>query len=256
MYTENDMIQHYKNEAEKFKDSNKSTMQDEFIRENELKLILQFTQNKFEKILDLGCGNGVALDFISKLNTRSNLYGIDFNTELIEIAKNRNIKNCIINQGDARKLNFEDNFFDKVYTERCLINILDKEEQEKALLEIYRILKPGGEFLMIECFSDGFDNNNKARKECGLDILKKRDHNLYFEKESFFNFILKYFKIIENEKFPFNFFSSHYFFARVLHPLITKGDNIQNTEFVKFFDLAINFPVGNYSPIQVFLFKK
>ena len=33
--------------------------------------------------------------------------------------------------------------------------------------EIARILKPGGHYLMIECFNDGLANNNRAREELG-----------------------------------------------------------------------------------------
>ena len=256
-YTEKDMVEHYANEAEKYGDSDKSTMQDEIIRRKELELIYEFVKKENGSILDIGCGNGVALQMISDLHKGEvNLYGVDFSPDLVEIAKRRSLSNCVIDHGDVRDLHFEDGSIDKIYTERCLINILDVKGQEKALKEIHRVLKPGGEYLMIECFTDGFDNNNRAREECGLNALKKRDHNLYFKKDPFFNFISDCFEVVDDSRFPFNFLSSHYFVARVLHPLITKGDNIQNTEFVKFFDLALEHPIGNYSPIQVFLLKK
>ena len=51
-----------------------------------------------------------------------------------------------------------------------------------------------------------------------------------------------------------NFLSSHYFVARILHPLITRGEWVKNTEFVKFFSFLP--PIGNYAPVQAYIFEK
>lgn len=116
---------------------------------------------------------------------------------------------------------------------------------------------------MIECFTDGLLNNNKARKECGLSELKEAYHNKYFDKDLFLQAISKIFTVVEPAQFSrkengyvfhHNFLSSHYFIARVLHPLVTKGESVKNTEFVKFFSSLP--PVGNYSPIQAYILKK
>jgi hypothetical protein len=40
----------------------------------------------------------------------------------------------------------------------------------------------------------------------------------------------------------------------VLHPLLTKGEWIRNTEFVSFFSFLP--PIGNYAPVQSLVFKK
>ena len=162
-----------------------------------------------------------------------------------------------------RKLSFEDESFDIVYTERCLINLLNWEDQQKALQEIGRILKKGGFYFMVESFTDGFDNLNKARGELGLDNIPVAHHNLYFNKQSFREFIGPVFTIADpsslgnadHPKLASNFLSSHYFTARVLHPLLTKGDpNLKNTEFVKFFSFLP--PSGEYAPIQAFILQK
>lgn len=261
--------EHYKDEAEKHGASLQSTMEDEIVREREIELILNFfksigvtSKNGALNILDLGCGNGYALSRLSKSLPANAYWGLDFSEDLAAIAKSRKLSNCKFTTGDARSLSLEDNFFDVVYSERCLINILDWEEQKLALKEIGRILKPNGYYLMIECFTDGLENNNRARRECGLEELKEAYHNKYFVKELFFEAIRDKFEVIEPSRLSVNglqlihnnFLSSHYFISRILHALVTKGNQMKNTEFVKFFSFIP--PVGNYSQIQAYILKK
>ena len=258
MYKINDeVMNHYREEAMKFGDSSKSTMDDEIIRKKEGDFILSFLGFKSPssgKVLDLGCGNGYCLEEATKKYIHNQYWGLDLNPDLLDIAKNRNLSSCKFVKSDARQLPFEDNLFDIIYTERCLINILDWDGQKKALKEIHRVIKPESYFLMIECFTDGLMNNNKARQECGLPPLKERFHNKYFNKEDFFKEIEGMFSLEELDNFQYNFLSSHYFISRVLHPLVTKGNQTKNTEFVKFFSFLP--PIGNYSPLQGYIFKK
>jgi ubiquinone/menaquinone biosynthesis C-methylase UbiE len=169
--------------------------------------------------------------------------------------------NCHFLQGDVRKLNFENNTFDVIYTERCLINIRNWAEQKLALKEIHRVLKTNGRYVMIECFTDGHNNYNKARTEIGLPEIKIPEVNLFFDK-------LQVMTELEKMKFQciglgsdyadrtsWNFLSSHYFIARVLHAAIT-DKLVRNSEFVKFFLEALPQNIGNYSPIQGFIFRK
>jgi len=253
---------HYKEEAEKWGDSSYSTMDDEIIRSRETELILKFLgifKGQSLKIADIGCGNGYTLGFLATQFPSNNYWGIDNSAELLAIAEDRKLANCEFVEGNACRLNFNNEFFDVTYTQRCLINILDWEEQETALAEIHRILKPKGYYLMIECFTDGLMNNNKARSECGLTELREAYHNKYFDKQLFNEAVGRRFTIIEPNQLdgslpPYNFLSSHYFIGRVLHALVTKGGQMKNTEFVRFFSFLP--PIGNYSPIQAYVLRK
>jgi ubiquinone/menaquinone biosynthesis C-methylase UbiE len=259
---------HYKIQAEKHKDSSTSTMEDVIIRQKELESILSFFNLRevrviAGKVLEIGCGNGYTLQQLAGNHTGVSFHGVDFSQDLLDIATKRKINNGSFSRGDVRQLKFEDASIDVVYTERCLINLLNWQDQQKGLSEIYRILKKGGFYFMIESFTDAFDNLNKARNELGLNSIPVAHHNLYFNKELFTEFVSPLFNIvdaaglgtIENPVLQPNFLSSHYFTARVLHPLLTKGDqNLKNTEFVKF--LSFLPPSGNYAPIQAFILQK
>ena len=253
MLKEDELIkEHYRQEVCSFE---QSIMKDEIVRDRETELIQLFIRSFVEaKVLDLGCGNGYTLNIVASTYPKKDFFGLDFTPELVSVTKSIKSPNCEVKEGDARRMPFQDSFFDAVYTQRCLINILDWEEQKIALQEIHRILKPGGRYLMIECFTDGWINYNRARKECGLDEIKVAYHNRYIEKGLFMKVVEGMFSIVQEHLFRFNFLSSHYFVSRVLHPLIVKGDFVRNSEFVKFFSFLP--PRGNYSPIQAYILQK
>ena len=261
---------HYRQQAEKHGASPRSTMEDEIVRQRELELITNFVgaaaraaKKKSLRVLDLGCGNGFALEQTGRAHPRNLYWGLDFSDDLLAVARARNLPRCELRLGDARALPYEKGSFDVVYSERCLINILDWDEQAKALQEVARVLKPGGLYLMIECFTDGLDNNNKARRELGLPEIQEAYHNKYIDKEPFLAAVKGSFEVIEPSsldryargyRFHGNFLSSHYFVARVLYPAVLKGELVRNSEFIKFFSFLP--PIGNYSAIQACVLKK
>ena len=261
------ILEHYKVQAAKHKDSALSTMEDPITRQKEVDLIRNFfnlpsIQTKTRDVLEIGCGNGYTLNLLQPQFKSFNFTGLDFSEDLLAIARERNLDSVKFVQGDVRKLQFKDESFDVVYTERCIINLLSWEEQQLALNEMHRVLRKGGYLFFMESFTEGYDNLNKARNELGLDSIPMPHHNLYFEKEVFEPFVRTKFEILfANElggngtEVPRNFLSSHYFTARVLHPLLTKGDPfMKNTELVKFFSFLP--PSGCYSPIEAYILKK
>jgi len=252
------ILSHYEEQAEKYGNSPDSTMQDVVIRKKEIDLIKKyfslFKDKSNLQILDLGCGNGNTLEIISKEFPHNSYWGLDYSRDMIDLAKERNI-NCKFVHGDSRKTSFESGKFDIIYTERCLINILNWEQQKRSIYEIYRMLNNKGRYLMIECFDDGHDNYNRARTECGLETIKEAYHNKYFVKELFLEAIETLFELEELPGLWSNFLSTHYFISRVIYPLMTKREFIRNTEFVKFFS-SMPQHVGNYSPLQAFFLRK
>lgn len=95
-----------------------------------------------DKVLDLGCGNGYYSYLLSKLPIKLNITGIDNHVSAIDDARNRvgerNVKFII---GNAEKIPFQKNYFDKVVMSEIIEHVKDDIE---VLKEARRVLKPGG----------------------------------------------------------------------------------------------------------------
>jgi len=78
------------------------------------------------------------------------IYGIDFNKNLIEITKNnlkkKNIK-ANIQQGSVEKLPFKNNFFDSIINTMAFSGYPDGK---LALSGLTRVLKPNGKLIIID----------------------------------------------------------------------------------------------------------
>jgi ubiquinone/menaquinone biosynthesis C-methylase UbiE len=122
---------------------------------------------KGEKVLDIGCGQGV---FTRKLAAAgAEVTGIDAAPNLIKTAQTRspNIKYLV---ADAAKLTmFNDGNFDVV---SCIMAIMNMEPLAAVMAEMGRVLKPAGRLLLVmnhPCFRIprqsgwGFDENRKLQ---------------------------------------------------------------------------------------------
>ena len=237
-----------------------STMPDHFVRKKEIETILEtlsFLNKKDLKILEIGCGNGVLLNELYK-NNYTSVTGIDFLEEFVKLSKSRNLP-YEVKVGDVRSLQFDNESFDVLISERVIINLLDKEHQSKAFSEVRRVLKKKGYFIMFEASEDAWINSNNAREEFGLSKVPMPSQNRWFKENELDSFIDKRFKIIKEinrQKLqPSNVLSSHYFMSRVVHAAIIKslaGDiALRNTHFTRFFSELLP-PQGNYAPVQFY----
>lgn len=95
------------------------------------------------KVLDLCCGTGDLSKIVKKQSPSALVTGVDFSDRMISLAKNK-VQGVQFLQGDVTNLPFEDNYFDFAVMGFGLRNILNAE---KAIEEVYRVLKPNGYFL-------------------------------------------------------------------------------------------------------------
>ncbi len=104
---------------------------------------------KNDLILDVGSGSGDLAVELLKINISSNLYLLDLNKKMLEQGKKKlsNYKNIKYFIGNAEKLTFDSNFFDKYLISFCLRNVTEYTESIK---EAYRVLKPGGKYCCLE----------------------------------------------------------------------------------------------------------
>ncbi len=98
-----------------------------------------------DKVLEIGCGTGYFTKEIVK--TGASVTAIDISPELINIAK-QEIKetNASFMLDNAYELSFEDCSFDSVVGSSVLHHL----DIDKAIREMYRVLKPGGYIFFTE----------------------------------------------------------------------------------------------------------
>jgi len=106
--------------------------------------------SKENRILELGHGNAGHLEFLFEQAEKLKYYGLEMSELMFQEARqiNRNFvsqKQAFFSVYDGNIIPFEDDFADKIFT---VNTIYFWKEPEKMLLEIYRILKPNGNFCL------------------------------------------------------------------------------------------------------------
>ena len=97
------------------------------------------------KLLNVGCAHGP--DFLP-FSQNFELYGVDISTEMIKFAQKYAGKfdfTVTLTVADARCLPYPDETFDWAVSVATYHHIKGEEERLKALQELKRVLKPGGE---------------------------------------------------------------------------------------------------------------
>jgi ubiquinone/menaquinone biosynthesis C-methylase UbiE len=108
-----------------------------------------------ETVLEIGPGTGYySLDAAGWV-APGTLHVFDLQQEMLDHtmrrASDKGITNIEPRQGDARSLPYDDATFDAAYLVTVLGEIPD---QEKALSELKRVIKPGGRLVVGELFGD------------------------------------------------------------------------------------------------------
>ena len=100
------------------------------------------------QVLDLCCGTGDWTIQLAK-NAGADITGLDFSENMLKVAREKtaDIENITLVQGDATELPYDNNAFDIITIGFGLRNLPD---YEKAVKEFYRVLKPGGQLVILE----------------------------------------------------------------------------------------------------------
>ncbi len=157
----------YMHEAFSFDDPNSMSWSIINFTANSLKL------NDGDKVLDVGCGSGALSINVAKKNPNCEVVGVDkwgasykgFTENLCDKnAKIENVSNVSFVQGNATKLDFDDESFDAVTSNYVYHNI--PGNRQKYLLETFRVLKKGGQFAIHDLFLwVKYGNIEKFRQE-------------------------------------------------------------------------------------------
>lgn len=118
------------------------TYQETLIKPNLLRIL---SPKPGEEILDVGCGQGFFTRELAKAGAK--VVGIDIAGELIKLAKDQSDKNQTFLVLPAEKMVSQiNNRFDAAI---CVLALQNIKNLQAAILEIARVLKPGGRCIMV-----------------------------------------------------------------------------------------------------------
>lgn len=148
------------------------------------------------KFLDFGCGKGLLLSEILKINPDLEVVGADVSKTGVNFARKAipSAKFVVLNEGE--KLPFKANSFDFILAADVLEHVYDTD---LIFSELVRILKPGGKIFISVPYHGMI--KNIAVMFVGFDFYfnPKQPHIRFYTKNNLFNLVKeKGLKIIKN----------------------------------------------------------
>jgi ubiquinone/menaquinone biosynthesis C-methylase UbiE len=176
-----------------------------------------------DAVLDVGCGPGVALRVYAQ-KRRIDAFGIDYAENMVAFAKRQTVEEApslVIDYRHASvtQIPFPGASFDVVTSHRCLMALLDWGRQKAALLEIARVLKPGGQLVLMEGTFDGIERLNSWRARFGLREIdpagRDRLLTLKFREADLLAFVAPIYEVQRVQRW-----GMYYFLTRIVQPLL------------------------------------
>ena len=132
----------------------------------------------YTAIADLGCGGGRAVKQLLQEYEEAEVTGLDYSEVSVEAARKENRKEiaagrCRILQGDVSDLPMEKESYDLA---TAFETIYFWPGPVESFREVYRILKPGGRFLVV-CESDGEKEDDQKWVDMieGMKLFQKEE---------------------------------------------------------------------------------
>lgn len=150
-----------------------------------------------EQVLDVGCGRGLLTVGAAHRLSTGRVVGVDVwqrgalsgnrADAVLENARIEQVSHRVeIRAGDARELPFANETFDIVVSNFVVHEMNNREEREKMMSEVARVLKPGGIVAMVDFI---FTNECVAHLENhGVKAKRSRDGFLSFWMSAILNF--------------------------------------------------------------------
>lgn len=140
------------------------------------------------KVLDCGCGGGANIKRLLKNCPQGIVEGIDYSEISVEKARKLNQRairdgRCTVCQGSVAQMDFADASFDVV---TAFETVYFWQDLPKCFQEVYRVLKPGGTFLICN-ESNGDTNRDKKWTDIigGMTIYKDTELKAHLEQAGF-----------------------------------------------------------------------
>ena len=141
---------------------------------------------------DLGSGKGYdVLKMATMAGEEGFAWGVDVSESMMETARENagklNLKNTAFVKSELESIDLQDNSLDLVLS-NCTIN--HSLDQGKVWKEIFRILKPGGTFVVSDIYAleevpDLYRNDPEAVAECWAGSVTKENYYLNLKNAGF-----------------------------------------------------------------------
>ncbi|MFH1779485.1 MAG: arsenite methyltransferase [Candidatus Omnitrophota bacterium] len=145
-----------------------------------------------EVVLDIGSGGGLDAFLASKkVGPKGKIIGLDMTEQMIKRAKQNakkgNYNNVEFKLGETEDIPVKDNSIDLVMS-NCVINLTPNKE--KAYREIYRVLRPGGRFVISDLviekeLGESIKNNPEKLVACVAGAITEKDYIGAIKKAGF-----------------------------------------------------------------------
>lgn len=112
----------------------------EKLEDRHRKVLEIFSGQQFDRILDVGCGDGNFSVLLKEACKAKEVYGIEISEKGVESAKNSGVKAFQLDI-DEEDFPFEDSYFDAIFAGEIIEHLYDTD---RFLDEVYRILKLNG----------------------------------------------------------------------------------------------------------------
>lgn len=173
-------------------------------------------------VIDAGCANGYSsARFAGECG--ATVLGVDYIDEMIDEANRRRElvpaevqARLEFRTGDIRALAAIDASFDIAISTRVIINLPTRDEQRSALLEVARVVRPGGLLLVSEATLQGWRSLNEMRREFTLPDIPMPTFNNYVDEDEVVEILAPVAELETIECFA----STYFVGTRVLKPLL------------------------------------
>jgi len=124
------------------------------MREDQFKrhLIRQAQIQPGHRVLDLGCGTGTLTILVKQTHPQSEVVGLDGDLKVMAIARTKATKagvDIAFDHGMAFQMPYPDHSLDRVLSS-LVLHHLATENKQRALREVFRVLRPGGELHVVD----------------------------------------------------------------------------------------------------------
>lgn len=194
---------------------------DIFQRELEYDAVCRYLRSDM-RLLEVGCGNGFSTRRFRSLVAHVDAF--DYSPNMVERARaevgeenNRFFQDDIL---DPKRL---EGPYDTVVCVRVLINLPSVADQHRAVENMAHLVRTDGLLLLVEGFTEGFEELTRVRTRAGLSPLEPAAINVYAALASLQPTLERHFTLEDTFHL-----GAYDFLTRVVYPAVAGEENVRH----------------------------